>query len=223
MSDVVVNNNILQEELKYNNTIVLTYKIEYPQFTTSLQGVSLTVINKYYLDKAADFQHYCRTELFNMAVENYKLEIEFGLSPIYFRASLTYSMQLNEACILSLYFDKYEFAGGAHGITTRDSQTWNINDSKMLLLGQLYGCSGEYTAYIIKIIEQEANKKPDLYFNTFKALITDKFNPSNFYCRTASLIIYYQIYDIAPFVGGIVEFSIPYSDCIKNPVSFCSK
>lgn len=219
---VVVSNHILQETLKYNNTTVLFYKIEYPQFSTAVPGISLLRINSYYSQKAIDFQTYCRTEFFNMAVENYKLEVEFGLPLVYFRASLSYSMAFNDSCVLSLYFDRYEFAGGAHGITSRNSQTWNIQNSNLFALHQFYGCSGNYRTYLAGQILEQANKTPELYFQDFTALIADKFNPENFYCKPEGLVLYYQIYDIAPFVGGIVEFLLPYAGCVKTPTSFCT-
>jgi hypothetical protein len=53
---------------------------------------------------------------------------------------------------------------------------------------------------------------PGIYFDDYKKLIVENFNPQSFIITPDSLDFYYQQYDIAPYASGIIVFSIPYED-----------
>jgi hypothetical protein len=126
------------------------------------------------------------------------------------------------ACILSLYFDQYEYTGGAHGNTVRYSLTWNWERYNKIKLSQLFRCSLEYKAYIFRRVKAQILKEPDIYFPEYEKLIVETFNEESFYCTPKGIVVYYQQYDIAPYSSGIREFLIPYTDCVINPIKLCS-
>lgn len=119
-----------------------------------------------------------------------------------------YILGVNNDAIISLYNDYYEYLGGAHGMTTRTSYTIDKQNEKLLTLEELFNDGYPYKDVINKSIREEIDKNPDNYFNSgrdFKGINENQ----SFYIQGDNLIIYYQLYDISPYVFGIPEFKIP--------------
>lgn len=218
---VIVKTIVIKDQMKYNGKTVLAYRIEYPQFKSSLYQMSLVKINKFYKTKAIEYQKYCENELFKMAVEQYKDSIENNYPVRVFEALVKFNVTYNSVCIISLYFDKYEYTGGAHGNTIRYSQTWNLQKYQKIRLSELFGCSLDYKNYIFKIVKEQIQSDPSIYFEDYEKLLVETFNEDSFYCNPYGIVIYYQQYDIAPYSSGIREFLIPYTDCVINPRKKC--
>ena len=220
--NVVSFNNIeILNELKFNGETLLSYRIEYPVFISEHYRGSLKKINRLYMERALAFQKYCQNELFNMAVEQYKEDMQNGFPVRKFEALQVYEVTYLFSCIISLYFDRYEFTGGAHGNTVRSSQTWNLKNCSLIALRQLVTCSPDYKAYILADVYAQIQNEPELYFENYNELINKTFNPRNFFCVPGGIVIYYQQYDIAPYSSGIREFLLPYTNCVKNPLTLC--
>jgi hypothetical protein len=118
-----------------------------------------------------------------------------------------YTLGINNDVIISLYNDYYEYLGGAHGITTRTSYTIDKKKEKLLTLKELFTAGYFYSDIINKYIKEEIDKNPENYFNSgsdFKGINENQ----SFYIQGDNLVIYYQLYDIAPYVFGIPEFKI---------------
>ncbi|MBW6410473.1 DUF3298 and DUF4163 domain-containing protein [Clostridium weizhouense] len=121
----------------------------------------------------------------------------------------------NNDNILSFYNDYYEFLGGAHGMTTRTSYTIDKNKEILLNLKDIFILNYNYKEIINKEITKQIKSEPDKYFDSgseFKGIEENQ----NFYIKGKDLIIYYQLYDIAPYVAGIPEFKVPLSLFDKN-------
>lgn len=218
---VAVNTVALEENLDYNGEILLHYKIEYPEFKSPHYQMTLAYINRYYAVTAREYQRYIKTELFNMAVEQYKDSIEHGFPVRVFEALQVFEMTYNSACVLSLYVDRYTYTGGAHGNTIRSSQTWNLQKGYMIKLGQLFRCRIVPKAYILARVTEQIQENPEIYFEDYPKLIDENFNENSFYCTPDGLVVYYQQYDIAPYSTGIPEFLIPYTGCVIDPAKLC--
>ncbi len=221
-NQVKAEKHVIGDELTYNGEVVLTYKAEYPQFYSKKNKMSLAVINGYYRRKAESFKEYCETSLYNTLVELYKTELEHGIPIRRFEALLTYEITYLESCIISLYFDRYEYTGGAHGITTRDSQTWNLQRNDMIKINRLINCPPDYKSYILGEIKNEIERDKEAYFEDYEELVAESFDSSSFYCTPRSVVVYFQQYDIAPYASGIREFCFLYDSCAINPVTMCS-
>ncbi len=212
---------VLKDSLKYDGVTLVTYAIEYPRFSSFCYRACMPTVNEFYKNRALEFRRYCETVLFDMAVEQYKGDIENNFPVRIFEALSTFRVTYTCSCIISLYCDKYEFTGGAHGNTVRDSQTWNLRDCKQLALSQLVCCPPDYKTYILSAVEQQIIREPEIYFENYKELISETFNEESFYCTPRGLVVYYQQYDIAPYSSGIREFLLPYSFCVIEPRNFC--
>jgi hypothetical protein len=88
-------------------------------------------------------------------------------------------------------------------------------------LSELFRVQFGYRAYILKIVAEEIQKDPSIYFPDWEKLIVQTFNENSFYATNEGIVIYYQQYDIAPYSSGIREFLIPYNINVINPKYLC--
>ena len=218
-SSIIVKTNTFSDRMYYNRTPVLSYKINYPLIIAPEFDDAALRISLLYKADARYYKHYCRTQLYKMAVEDYLNSIQNGYPVREYEAQQVFEVTYKKDCTLSLYFDRYEYTGGAHGNTTRRSDTWNLQSGERIALAQLFPESMDYRTYLIKtIVKQIADEiagGQNPYFENYEENVTNFFNENNFYLTPNGLVIYFQQYEIAPYASGIREFTIPYSS--KGP------
>ena len=132
-----------------------------------------------------------------------------------YEAYLVYNITLNDNCYLSFYKDDYQYTGGAHGMTIRSSDTYNLCSGKKIPLCSYFDRGTKYKELLINLIQMQAEENyianPGIYFENYKELIAENFNAESYYLTENSISIYYQQYEIAPYSSGIIVFDIPYS------------
>ncbi len=200
----------------YDSTRVLTCTVEYPEFVSKEFPWILNRINLYYRRKAEAFIHRCSTELYAQAVEGYRFARQNGYPFNPYEALMVYTITYNRFCTISLYFDAYQFTGGAHGGTIRTSDTWNLREGDRMHLVDFFPPGFPYRAYIFEqidaqIAEQTASGE-NFFFEDAPQLARQTFSEDSFYLTDEGIVVYYQQYDIAPYSSGIVEFVIPYQE-----------
>lgn len=218
---VMVKKYVLKDNMKCQEEKVLTYCIEYPEFLTCKYRPALIAINKFYRCRAHGYQRYARDELFPLAAEQLKESREHNDPVFVFEALSEFNVTYNRGCVISLYSDRYEFTGGAHGSTVRSAQTWNTDGRGRVCLRELFACEGNEQEYIFEEIIRQIQMEPDIYFEDYERLVTETFDQENFYCTEQGVVIYFQQYDIAPYSSGIREFLFPYSDIVHSPLDLC--
>lgn len=204
----------LTETLTYENTPVLTYKISYPRFESKSDSIGL--INTYYEAKAMGLAQESRNKLYPSAVSQYQFSKENNYPVMKYEILQTYTITYQSDYYLSLYLDQYVFTGGAHGNTTRYSDTWSLCSGNRVPLHAFYPSDPDYKQTVIanidnQIAEQNYNSQdPSVYNETYTQDVCCAFNENNFYMTPDSLVIYFQQYDIAPYSSGIPQFFIPF-------------
>lgn len=113
----------------------------------------------------------------------------------------------NTKDILSFYIDLYQFTGGAHGITVRYVYNINMNTGEKVSLDNLFQ-NKDYKNIIDKEILKQIDKNKNEYFVGKEGFNGINEN-TNFYLIDDSIVIFFQIYEIAPYVKGFPEFRIP--------------
>lgn len=216
-----LNRQSLQDALKQGDDTLLTYKIDYPCFCSDMYQLTLATLNRHYRGESLEYEEHLRTVLFQQALEQYEYDRENGFPLMTYEAIQTFCLTLQAQCVLSLYFERYEFTGGAHGNTTRRSQTWNLQGCRRLTLAELFPAGFDYHTFLFEEIFCQIQGEPDIYFEDYRKLVVSTFEEESFYCTPRGLVIYFQQYDIAPYASGIREFFIPYSDCVHSPVKTC--
>lgn len=208
--------NVFEKELYYKNTVVLKYKIECPKIIGNSVGIHR--FNRFNFIKAVKLKQYVEKDLFKEAKELYDFNISNGYPLMVYEIVSTFTVTLNKNPYVSLYSDEYIFTGGAHGITTRTSQNWNIQTANQITLNELFDCNCDYVLYILKDIniqiEEQIANGSNYYFDNYCSLVLNSINLNNFYLNNKYIIIYFQQYDIAPYSSGLPTFeitSLPYS------------
>jgi len=209
-------NKTITGKIYDNDSLIVSYKIQYPQFLSISFSDQLSRINMYYREKANQFQNYCETELYHRAVAHFDYSINTGAPVITYQGILTYTPTYNKNCTASLYFDEYFFEGGAHGRTTRSADTWNLDDGNEYPLSAFFAPDADYRKYITDAIINQINTQitngHSDYFDDYENLVVERFDQRNFYLTEAGIDIFYQEYDIGPYSTGIPVFTIPYEE-----------
>nr|WP_312576979.1 DUF3298 and DUF4163 domain-containing protein [Sedimentibacter sp.] len=209
-----INMKKIEKSFDYEGIEVLTLTIKYPVISMEYNKRSEFVINNQIAMNVSEYMRYADC-LYKQAVNGYKdsQTNDFPFNP--YEAYMEYTVTYNENCFLSVYVDKYEFTGGAHGNTVRSSDTWELCSGMQLPLYSFFKPGMNYkhllTEEITKQAEYNLKQNPNIYFDEYKSLILKNFNQNSFYLTPQGMVIYYQQYDIAPYSTGIVGFIIPYS------------
>lgn len=220
---VSVNKYMLQSELSYENSDVLSYTIYFPHFESKKFPAYINEINLELETKARLYEQYVINRLYQIAVEEYQKSKTYGYPIRIFEVYMDYQVTFNQNCALSLYFDQYEYVGGAHGRTNRFSYSWHIQEGKPIYFRDMFYETPSYKDYILNRLKQQMEsqlKKSDsLYYDYYYLIISEKFSENNFYLTPEGIGIYFQEYEIAPYASGILTFKIPNSDpAVIHPI-----
>lgn len=202
-----IKENIIENELKYDNTTILTYKIKYPQIISSRYKLGKDIFNRYNERIVQDLKQYIEGELYLQAKEVYEYNKKHGYPVMVFEVILETKITYNQDKILSLYQDQYTFTGGAHGSTVRTSQNWNLAVARQIGLYMLYSNPYFLLHILRKINLQIANEKEN-YFDDYCELVLENFNPNQYYITDKGINIFFEQYDIAPYSSGIPVFLV---------------
>ena len=209
-----VEEQTLHQDLYYKEHKIMTYTIMYPEFHSEEFALLVDKLNVLYRTKANVYEKTLVNNFYQQAMVEYEYSIANGFPIRVFEVFVDYNITYNKNCTLSLYFDQYEYTGGAHGMTVRTSDTWDLIRSRMMKLKDFFICDDAYQEYVItnisiQIAEQIA-AGDDMYFDDYFHLVRENFKPNNFYLVDEGIVIYYDLYDIAPYAAGIRTFLIPF-------------
>lgn len=119
-----------------------------------------------------------------------------------------YEIKNNQRNILSLNLIVYSFTGGAHGMTIIKSLTFDTSTGKQYTLKELFKKDSNYEKELSKIIAQDIKKWNVEILGKFEGIRGDQ----DFYIADTSLVIYFQLYEITPYVWGFPYFPIAILD-----------
>lgn len=210
-----ISQETLADVMYYNDIPVLTYTINYPRFTTTCSATTAQRINRYYTFHSKSKELYCRKVIYPQAIEHVRYVQDKDFPFHSYEYISNYQITYNENCIISLYMDQYSYTGGAHGNTLRQSNTWDFQTGRQLYLSDFFSNNTNFTKEIFKGIEEQITQQlkdsPAMYFDDYPSLIRGNFDINSFYLTPEGIILYYQQYDIAPYVRGIPEFLFPFN------------
>lgn len=212
---ITVKEKLLQQDMYYKNHMIMRYTIKYPKFISEKYQTLANKLNSLYRTKALMYERSNITNLYQMAMVEYEYSVANNFPIRLFEAYIDFVVTYNQNCAISLYFDQYEYAGGAHGLTVRYSDTWNLQKSKRIDLSELFPHKSNYREYIIDMINQQIASEiasgNNPYFENYSELVNENFKANSFYLTKEGVVIYFQQYDIAPYATGLPTFLIPYN------------
>ncbi len=216
---IPIKTKTLKREMRCRGELLLTYRIDYPYFP---QLGIVSPVNHFYSRRASAYHRYLVQILFPQAVRQYCFSLEKGFPIQTWEAIQEFKVTEQTDDIASLYMDRYEYTGGAHGNTVRSAQTWLLPKGRPVSLHELFACPQEESMlYLFRVIEAQIKREPEIYFEDAVELAHKHFNNESFYCTPNGLVVFYQQYDIAPYSSGIRRFLIPYGRCLRSPRETC--
>ena len=98
---------------------------------------------------------------------------------------------------------KYEFTGGAHGMTYLDDYNYNLLTGDRLILKDMFKSGVNYDEIINNFIASEINNNPEI-----KGISENQ----PFYIDEDGIVIYFGLYEIAPYYVGIPKFKLKFDE-----------
>lgn len=114
--------------------------------------------------------------------------------------------------ILSVYLQTYYYSGGAHPINWINSFSINTLTGEVYSFKDLFKDSTTATKLIEDKIIAQIEENPEPFFTEYKETIKDKNGDLNFYFDGDELVVYFGIYDIAPYSSGTSYFTFKAND-----------
>ncbi len=124
-----------------------------------------------------------------------------------FSASLNSSYQyFHNKDIASLWMSWDNYTGGAHGLYWLDSYTFNTNTGQIYTFPELFQEDSDSMEYVNEKILSEI-AEGDYYFESAADTVAGYNGNYDFLINGENLIVYFSLYDIAPYVAGMQSFS----------------
>jgi hypothetical protein len=127
-------------------------------------------------------------------------------------ARLTYQVTCQTEDLLSLSVDAYEYAGGAHGLTTRRGDTWDLPAGLPRTLASFFPPRHPWRRLVLEQVERDIRRRlssGESWFEPdWQRLIVREFDPERFYCTPEGPVVFYPLYSVAPYAEGIPVFPI---------------
>jgi len=126
-----------------------------------------------------------------------------------FVANVNFDIKKNSDNILSILVTYYKYAGGAHGYYENVVYNIDTNTGKFLKLKDLFKEEVDYKNVINEEIRRQIEElikldKQNKGVYEFKSISDNQ----KFYIQDDNLVVYFDLYEIAPYAAGIPEFVI---------------
>lgn len=202
---------IENEEKVYSNKYV-SVNINKPIVKIAKNKEAEGIINNKISKRINDFEEY----ITKLSIRDNEYNIKVGLEPKPYVININNNVTYNKNNILSITLNLYSYTGGAHGSSVDESFNFDINTGNRGVIEDFLGNNRNYNKIILDNVKATINKNPELYFKE----AVDKLNviPYNqkFFLTDKDLVIYFDEYEIAPYVAGIPKFYIPLSKFPKG-------
>ncbi len=116
-----------------------------------------------------------------------------------------YEVKTNEDDILSLSLVLEYYGGGAHGITLTDALTFNTQTGQLYAFKDLFTPGSDYIQAVNTLINQQIAQRGLADMVDF--ISVDSSQP--YYLADKTLVVYFNVYDIAAYAAGPQYFPIP--------------
>ena len=137
---------------------------------------------------------------------------EFPIS-LNYEQVLHYQIILNESGILVLRCYNYEYTGGAHGMSYTNNFVFDLETGKLISIDEIFNKQWKnvLTSQISSAISQD---EPEFVGQLTKlGYWENEIEPNeNWYINREGIGFYYNQYEIAPYVMGVSDIFIPFSE-----------
>ncbi|MCX7970016.1 MAG: DUF3298 and DUF4163 domain-containing protein [Negativicutes bacterium] len=120
----------------------------------------------------------------------------------------SYSVKFQRSFLLSIVQDEYWFSGGAHGMAVRKAANINTETGHIYSLDQLFKPGSDWLKVLNAAIAGQIAVRSDSSEYKFNGITSRE----QFYLIDEGLVVYFQPYEIGPWVLGMPKFVIPWYD-----------
>ena len=124
-------------------------------------------------------------------------------------ATAYYIVHYQTKDLLSLSVFYYCYTGGAHGCTIQEAYNLNLVNGEEISLQEILREKKDYVKVINQEIKRQIQLNPEAYFDD--AIFHSISEEQPFYIIEDGIVIYFGLYEIAPYSSGIRYFKIPFS------------
>ena len=125
-------------------------------------------------------------------------------------AFVDYIIHYQKDDLLSLSINYYSYTAGAHGYTLERAYNYNLVNGEEILLKDILKEKKDYIDIINQEIKRQIELSPQEYFSEFSVFQSIS-EEQPFYLIEDGMVVYFGLYEIAPYSSGIRYFEIPYS------------
>lgn len=149
----------------------------------------------------------------NIAIGNLAREliaIQVGNMPTIVKEMIgLYEIKNNQRQVLSLSLSNYTYHyQAAHGMTYIKSLTFDLKQEKICSLADLFKPGSNYVEVISEMVKEQIEEREIPLLDGFSKIQPDQ----DFYIADKSLVVYFQLYEITPYVVGLPMFPISVFD-----------
>ncbi|MFC0470547.1 DUF3298 domain-containing protein [Halalkalibacter kiskunsagensis] len=119
-----------------------------------------------------------------------------------------FEIKNNQRDIVSLTNSHYSFSGGAHGTTILRSLTMDVNTGQVYSLKKLFKPNSDYQKRLNELIRVQIKSRDMPLIADFTGIAPNQY----YYIADKALIIYFQLYELLPYVYGFPYFVISVYD-----------
>lgn len=129
-------------------------------------------------------------------------------------ARLDFTITYRENGLLSLFWEAYEYTGGAHGTTVRFGDTWDLATGTPRSLWSFFPSRSRPKRQLLAAAREQICQRlatgESLYYDDWPRRLSADFSPDRFYLTEGDrLAFFYPLYTLAPYAEGLPVFSIP--------------
>ena len=134
------------------------------------------------------------------------ISIQIGNMPTTVEEMLgLYEIKNNQRQVLSLSLSNYTYHYmAAHGMTYIKSLTFDMKQEKICTLSDLFIPGSNYVEVISGLVKEQIEQREIPLLSEFTGIKPNQ----DFYIADKSLVIYFQLYEITPYVVGFPMFPI---------------
>ena len=127
-----------------------------------------------------------------------------------YEAFAYYIVHYQKDDLLSLSVFYYSYTLGAHGHTLQRAYNFNLLNGEEILLSDILKEKKDYVDIINQEIKKQIELNPQKYFSEWSVFQSIS-EEQPFYLIEDGIVVYFGLYEIAPYASGIRYFKIPYS------------
>lgn len=196
--------------LKCGEEPVLTLTLRWPRLPEDRAAVRR--VGRYYHQLTQHWRARWEVVLYRRACGTLAAAREHSLPFHPWEAALDYTVTHNEAGLLSLYLDAYEYTGGAHGMTVRCAGTWDLSNGCPRSLGSFFPPRCRWRQTVVNTVREQWAARlaqgETMYLDGWEQAVDSAFDPERFYLAPEGLTVFYPLYTLAPYAEGLPAFVI---------------